>query len=121
MACPAGIDIPSYLALVGQGRFVGGPGGDPPGQPLPLGLRPHLPAPLRTGLRPGPPGRTVNIKYLKAFVADYATRHGEYLPLKTGPGQWAQGRHHRLGPAGMSCAHYLALKGYRVTIFEAHA
>ena len=27
----------------------------------------------------------MNIKYLKAFVADWATRHGEYLPLTPGP------------------------------------
>ena len=61
----------------------------------------------------------LNIKYLKAFVADYATRHGEYLPLKAAP---ANGRKVAVvgsGPAGLTCAHYLALKGYGVTIFEA--
>ena len=45
-ACPAGIDIPSFIALVAQGRFVEALEGDPPGQPFPLGLRPHLSASL---------------------------------------------------------------------------
>lgn len=118
-ACPAGIDIPSYLALVAQGRFV---------EALEV-IRQDNPFPWVCGLIcPHPCERNcvrrhlddpLNIKYLKAFVADYATRHGEYVPLRP-----AASNGHKVaiigsGPAGLSCAHYLALQGYRVTIFEA--
>ena len=61
----------------------------------------------------------LNIKYLKAFVAEYASRHGEYRPPEARAAQRPQGGHHRLRPRRLSCAHYLALKGYRVTVFEA--
>jgi NADH-quinone oxidoreductase subunit F len=119
MACPAGIDVPSYMALVGQGRFL---------EALEV-IRQDNPFPWVCGLVcPHPCERAcvrrhldepLNIKYLEAFVALWATRHGDYLPLKPAP---ANGRKVAIagsGPAGLSCAHYLALKGYQVTVFEA--
>ena len=53
---PGGHRHPQLHGPGGSGALSGGPGGDSPGQPLPLGLRPHLPAPLRAGLCPGPSG-----------------------------------------------------------------
>ena len=52
-------------------------------------------------------------------MADWATRHGEYLPLKPAPSNGRKVAIVGSGPAGLSCAHYLALKGYQVTVFEA--
>ncbi|MFA5110821.1 MAG: FAD-dependent oxidoreductase [Desulfobaccales bacterium] len=119
LACPVGIDIPSYIALVGQGRFL---------EALEV-IRQDNPFPWVCGLVcPHPCARTcvrghldepLNIKSLEAFVADYATHHGEYLPLTPD-----RPNRHKVavvgsGPAGLSCAHYLARKGYQVTIFEA--
>lgn len=118
-ACPAGIDIPSYMALVAQGRFV---------EALQV-IRQDNPFPWVCGLIcPHPCERAcvrrhldepLNIKYLKAFVADYATRHGEYAPLKPEKSNGHKVAIIGSGPAGLSCAHYLALRGYGVTIFEA--
>ena len=119
MACPAGIDIPSYMALVGQGRFLEALEVIRQDNPFPWVCGLICPHPCERACVRGHLDEPLNIKYLKAFVADYATRHGEYLPLKPAP---ANGRKVAIigsGPAGMSCAHYLALKGYQVTIFEA--
>ena len=56
MACPAGIDIPSYMALVGQGRFLEALEVIRQDNPFPWVCGLICPHPVRTGLRPGPPG-----------------------------------------------------------------
>jgi NADH-quinone oxidoreductase subunit F len=118
MACPAGIDIPSYMALVGQGRFLEALEVIRQDNPFPWVCGLICPHPCERACVRGNLDEPLNIKYLKAFVADWATRHGEYLPLTPGPDNGHKVAIVGSGPAGLSCAHYLALKGYRVTIFE---
>jgi len=120
-ACPVGIDIPSYLALVAQGRFV---------EALEV-IRQDNPFPWICGLIcPHPCERQcvrrhldqpLNIKYLEAFVANYASRHGDYVPLRPAAPNGRRVAVIGSGPAGLSCSHYLALRGYSVTVFEALA
>jgi putative selenate reductase YgfK subunit len=117
-ACPTNIDIPSYLALVAKGRYA---------EALQV-MREDNPFPWVCGLIcPHPCERAcvrrhldaaINIKTLKAFAAEWSARHERYPPLQPQP---ANG--HRIavvgsGPAGLAAAHYLALQGYQVTIFE---
>jgi NADH-quinone oxidoreductase subunit F len=118
-ACPAGIDIPSYLALVAQGRFVEALEGIRQDNPFPWVCGLICPHPCERACVRGNLDEPLNIKYLKAFVADYATRHGEYAPLKPAGPNGHQVAIIGSGPAGLSCAHYLALGGCRVTVFEA--
>ena len=87
MACPAGIDIPSYMALVGQGRFLEALEVIRQDNPFPWVCGLICPHPCERACVRGHLDEPLNIKYLKAFVADYATRHGEYLPLKPGAAQ----------------------------------
>ena len=85
MACPAGIDIPSYLALVGQGRFLEALEVIRQDNPFPWVCGLICPHPCERACVRGNLDEPINIKYLKAFVADCATRHGEYLPLNPAP------------------------------------
>ncbi len=119
MACPAGIDIPSYMGLVAQGRFVEALEVIRRDNPFPWVCGLICPHPCERACVRGKLDEPINIKYLKAFVADWATRHGEYLPLEPGPPNGRRVAIVGSGPAGLSCAHYLALRGYAVTIFEA--
>ncbi len=119
LACPAGIDIPSYMALVGQGRFLEALEVIRQDNPFPWVCGLICPHPCERACVRGHLDEPLNIKYLKAFVADWATNHGEYLPLKPGTPNGHKVAVVGSGPAGLSCAHYLALKGYQVTIFEA--
>jgi NADH-quinone oxidoreductase subunit F len=117
-ACPAGIDIPSYMGLVAQGRFVDALEVIRQDNPFPWVCGLICPHPCERLCVRGKLDEPLNIKYLKAFVADYATRHGDYLPLKPGAPNGRRVAVVGSGPAGLSSAHYLALKGYGVTIFE---
>ncbi|MBF0497127.1 MAG: FAD-dependent oxidoreductase [Deltaproteobacteria bacterium] len=119
MACPAGIDVPSYVSLVGHGRYA---------EALEL-IRKDNPFPWVCGLVCTSPceracvrGRIdapVSIKALKGFVAAQALSAGVFpLPPKE------MDKQKKVciigsGPAGLTAAYYLALKGYGVTIIEA--
>ena len=119
MACPAGIDVSSYVSLIAQGRD---------GEAIEL-IRKDNPFPWVCGLVCTHPcefmcvrGRMdspIAIKDLKAFAAERAMSAGEYInPVKSSN----NGRKVCIigaGPAGLTAAYYLALKGYGVTVIEA--
>ncbi|MGD9504958.1 MAG: NAD(P)-binding protein [Syntrophobacteraceae bacterium] len=119
IACPAGIDIPSYVTLIGLGRDA---------EAIDI-IREDNPFPWVCGLVCTNPcefmcvrGRIdspVSIKYLKGFAAERAISGMRY---RNPPKAEDNGRKVCIigaGPAGMTAAYYLALKGYRMTIIEA--
>ncbi|WP_244085555.1 FAD-dependent oxidoreductase [Desulforhabdus sp. TSK] len=118
MACPAGIDIPSYLGLTAQGRYEEALEVIREDNPFAWVCGLICPHPCEKACVRAHLDQAVNIRYLKAFVARWAAEHAGYpspvLPPPDGPRVAVVGS----GPAGLSAAHYLALKGYRVTIFE---
>jgi formate dehydrogenase beta subunit len=60
----------------------------------------------------------ISIKWLKRFVADYELEKRKDPLLKKEGSRSEKVAVIGAGPAGVSCAYYLALKGYPVTIFE---
>jgi putative selenate reductase YgfK subunit len=119
MACPAGIDVPSYLTLIGLGRDA---------EAIEL-IREDNPFPWVCGLVCTNPcefmcvrGRMddpIAIKYLKGFAAERAMSEMRYRNPEPAPDNGKKVCIIGAGPAGMTAAYYLALKGYRVTIIEA--
>lgn len=119
MACPAGIDVPTYVSLIGLGKDA---------EAINV-IRRDNPFPWVCGLVCTRPcefmcvrariDTPVSIKFLKAFAAERALSWGEYRnPVQHMPNQrkvCVVGA----GPGGMSAAYYLALLGYAVTVFEA--
>ena len=118
-ACPTHIDIPSYLALVAHGQYQEALEVIRQDNPFPWVCGLVCPHPCESACMRAFLDNPINIKNLKAFVAEWCTNHASYAPYKP-----AAANGHKVaivgsGPAGLSAAHYLALKGYQVTIFEA--
>ncbi|MGD8251643.1 MAG: NAD(P)-binding protein [Desulfobacterales bacterium] len=119
MTCPAGIDVPTYVSLIGEGRDA---------EAIEV-IRQDNPFPWVCGLvctRPcefmcvrGRIDTPVSIKFLKAFAAERALSSGAYRNPEKEPDKGRSVCIVGAGPAGLSAAYYLALKGYRVTVLEA--
>ena len=119
MACPAGIDVPTYVTLIGQGRDA---------EAIDV-IRRDNPFPWVCGLvctRPcefmcvrGRMDTPVSIKFLKAFAAERAMSEGTYRNPDKAPDQGKRICVIGAGPGGLSAAYYLALKGYGVHVIEA--
>ena len=113
--CPAQVDIPGYIALVGEGRY---------GDAIRL-IRKDNPFPATCGFicehpcearcRRNMVDDSINIRGLKRMAADYA---GQVDPpacaASTGKKVAVVGG----GPGGLSAAYYLQLMGHQVTVFE---
>jgi homotetrameric NADPH-dependent glutamate synthase len=117
--CPAGIDIPRYISLIKEGAYREAIAAIKETNPLPLTCGRVCPHPCEERCRLGMVTDPVNINHLKRFVADYELHSGEritpYVAPKTGKKVAIVGG----GPAGLTCAYYLARSGHSPTIFEA--
>ncbi len=117
-ACPAGIDVPTYLTLIGEGRYA---------EAISV-IRQDNPFPWVCGLvctRPcefmcvrGRMDSSISIKFLKAFAAEQAMSDNEYRNPPKAPDNGKKVAVVGAGPSGLTAAYYLALKGYRVSVFE---
>ncbi len=119
MACPAGIDIPTYLSLIAEGKDAEAIEVIRRDNPLPwvCGLictRPCEMMCVRARI-----DTPISIKFLKAFAAERAMSDRAYKnPEKkdfNGKKICVVGA----GPGGLSAAYYLALMGYEVRVIEA--
>ncbi len=113
--CPAGVDIPGYIALIEAGRYTDAVRLIRKDNPLPVVCGLVCEHPCEMHCRRGMVDDPMNIRGLKR----YATEHMEsdYTPNKAKP----TGKKVAViggGPAGLSAAYYLALMGHEPTIFE---
>lgn len=118
MACPAGIDIPTYLSLIGEGKDAEAIEVIRRDNPLPwvCGLvctRPCEMMCVRARI-----DTPVSIKFLKAFAAERAMSLGHYLNPPQKPLNGKKVCVIGAGPAGLSASYYLALMGYKVRVVE---
>ena len=121
-ACPAHIDIPDFLALIGKERYQGALRVITADSPLPYSCGLVCPAPCESACLRGSEGSALFIRPMKAVAAEHALADGGDYPLPvpappTGKRVAVVGS----GPAGMTAAWYLTTAGHRVEIFEAAA
>jgi heterodisulfide reductase subunit A len=115
--CPAGTNVQGYVALIKAGLYQEAVKVIMEKIPLPGTLGRVCPAPCEKACRRIDVDTPVAIRDLKRFAADQVNFSD--LPLPE-----IQDRPEKIavigsGPAGLTVAYYLRLKGYRITLFEA--
>ena len=116
--CPAGVNVPEYVALIAQGRPREAVELIRRRNPFPSVCGRVCDHPCETKCRRGDLDASVAIRALKRFAADAEAREGLTPPPKP---RKRKGKVAIVGagPAGLTCGYFLALMGRNVTAFDA--
>jgi len=117
-SCPISQDVPSYIGYLAQGKFEEAVKIVLKENPLPLICGRVCDAPCEQKCAAGEWDDPIAIRALKRFLADYEMKHGVEPDQKPKPEREECIAVVGSGPGGLTCAYYLALEGYKVTIFE---
>ncbi len=114
-ACPAGVNVPGYIALIRDGRSNDAVKLIRKDNPFPSACALVCEHPCETHCRRTMLDDAINIRGLKRYAVETAedVPHPDVAPA-TGKTVAVVGG----GPSGLTAAYYLALMGHKVTIFE---
>ncbi len=117
-ACPAGIDVPNYVAAIACGNYEQAVDILRERNPFPAVCGRICIHPCETKCRRGELDEAIAIRTLKRFASDWYFENigmaKEPFPVIYSEKIAVVGA----GPAGLTCGYYLAKKGYKVTVFE---
>ncbi len=119
--CPVSVDIPSFIKLVKEGRFIEAAWKIKEENAMPAVCGRVCPQEIQCESMCilGKKGAPVAIGNLERFVADYERDKGE---IQAAERPKSSGRNVAIigsGPGGLSCSADLVKSGHRVTLFEA--
>lgn len=113
--CPAGVDVPGYIALIAKERYKDAVRLIRKDNPMPLVCGYVCEHPCETRCRRKMIDDSINIRGLKRYAVDNA---GE-VPIPA-PAEYTGKRVAVVGggPSGLSAAYFLSLMGHKVDIYE---
>ena len=115
--CPARTDCQGYVGLIANGEYEAALKLIKNKIALPASIGRVCPHPCEKACRRQNVEESINIAQLKAFAADMDLKSDSYVP-EVAP---ATGKKVAIiggGPAGLTAAYYLAIKGHDVTIYD---
>ena len=115
--CPARTDCQGYVGLIANGEFDAALKLIKNKISLPASIGRVCPHPCESACRRKNVEEPINIAQLKAFAADVDLNSNKYIPEKKA----ATGKKIAViggGPAGLTAAYQLAIKGHDVTIYD---
>ena len=117
-ACPAGVDVPSYVSLVSEGKYAEALAVHRERNPFALACGRVCPAFCEALCRRGELDQPVAIRQIKRFMADQELAE-PWTPRLSEPKKSKKVAIIGSGPAGLTAALRLAQWGYDVTVHEA--
>jgi len=117
-SCPAGIDVPNYVAAIASGKYEKAVEIMRERNPFPAVCGRICVHPCEFKCRRGELDEPVAIRSLKRFASDWYFDH-----IGKAKEPFAVTKDQKVavvgaGPAGLTCAYFLAEMGYEVTVFE---
>lgn len=120
VACPAGIDVPRYVHLIGEGKYAEAAAVIREKVPFPAILGYICPRPCEIKCRRREINDPISIRDLKRCAAEHDDGRWK-AKRKIAPPTGKRVAIIGSGPAGLTSAYYLAKLGHSVTIFESKA
>ncbi|MEF2656471.1 MAG: NAD(P)-binding protein [Eggerthellaceae bacterium] len=115
--CPAHVDVPAYIALVGEGNYAGAINMIRKDNPFPTACAFVCEHPCETRCRRTLIDAPINIRGIKKFAVDNLAADQVATPTAAE----ATGKKIAIiggGPSGLTCAYFSALMGHEVHVFE---
>ena len=120
-ACPAGIDVPNYVAAIAEGDYERSVEIIRERNPFPAVCGRICIHPCEYKCRRGELDQPIAIRALKRLASDWYFEN-----IGSGRDPFPVTREEKIavvgaGPAGLTCAYFLAKMGYRTTVFESES
>jgi NADPH-dependent glutamate synthase beta subunit-like oxidoreductase len=116
--CPAHIDVQGYVNLAAKGKFEEALALIKKASPFPSICGRVCHHPCESNCSRSDIDKSVGIHGIERFIADLDLNAGKRYMPKIKDKKEDKVAIVGSGPAGLTCAYYLAIKGYQVTVFE---
>jgi len=116
--CPAEIDVPRYLRFIREKDYSAAIAVIREKVPFPKVLGYVCDHPCENVCRRGEVNQSISIRELKRFAAEHDTERLWWQKSIKEPSTSSKVAIIGSGPAGLTAAYYLAMKGHEVTVFE---